>query len=399
MLTGALVRVRFSKDLIIPRYVNSNDKLTLSDADGLLALFQRNLNNTRGELEQDLVDTFGDEPGQFVRRGLIKLLDDRSEWTVESSLPPEEIRDAVFAASFAARRNATFDRVAVLQQVADTMQLTAEQVNDGLFADLKSEQRLKQIKPITPERLVQRYNVALAQSVLLKADKVVVEVRRETPAQLRRLMRLVKFHRLICELDRPRPDTVRMTLDGPLSMFAATQKYGLQLAMFLPAVLSCQDFNVEANLRWGPTKQRKRMVITPVDGLVSHLPESGTYVPPEVGMFAAQFRKKIDAWELHEETEVYPLGPSFWVPDFRLTHRATGKSIGLEILGFWRKSGAELQLARLREHATMPYLLAVSTSLKIDESELTESQGVIVFKQMPLPESVVKAAAESLGIK
>ena len=399
MLTGALVRVRFSKDLIIPRYVNSNDKLTLSDADGLLALFQRNLNNTRGELEQDLVDTFGDEPGQFVRRGLIKLLDDRSEWTVESSLPPEEIRDAVFAASFAARRNATFDRVAVLQQVADTMQLTAEQVNDGLFADLKSEQRLKQIKPITPERLVQRYNVALAQSVLLKADKVVVEVRRETPAQLRRLMRLVKFHRLICELDRPRPDTVRMTLDGPLSMFAATQKYGLQLAMFLPAVLSCQDFNVEANLRWGPTKQRKRMVITPVDGLVSHLPESGTYVPPEVGMFAAQFRKKIDAWELHEETEVYPLGPSFWVPDFRLTHRATGKSIGLEILGFWRKSGAELQLARLREHATMPYLLAVSTSLKIDESELMESQGVIVFKQMPLPESVVKAAAESLGIK
>ena len=104
MLTGALVRVRFSKDLIVPRYINDYDKYTLADAEALLALFQRNLNNTRGELEQDLIDTFGDEPGQFVRRGLIKLLDDRSAWAVESPRPPEEIREAVFAAAFAARK-------------------------------------------------------------------------------------------------------------------------------------------------------------------------------------------------------------------------------------------------------------------------------------------------------
>ncbi len=398
MLTGALVRVRFSKDLIVPRYINDNDKYTLADAEALLALFQRNLNNTRGELEQDLIDTFGDEPGQFVRRGLIKLLDDRSDWAVESPRPPEEIREAVFAAAFSARREPGFSRDAVLQNVATAMQLTSEQVNDGLFADLKTEQRLKEIAAVTPVRLVQRYNVALAQSILLKADRVVIEVRRESPAQLRRLMRLVKFHRLICEIERPKPEVVRMTLDGPLSMFTATQKYGLQLAMYLPAVLSCQDFTVEAALRWGPAKERKRMIIAPNDGLVSHLQEAGTYVPPEVGMFATQFRKKINDWTLHDETEVHPLGPWFWVPDFRLEHRATGKSIGLEILGFWRKSAAELQLERLRKHATMPYLLAVSTSLKIDEAELAEMPNVVQFKQMPLPEVVVRAAAEALGV-
>ncbi len=399
MLTGALVRVRFSKDLIVPRYINDNDNYTLADAEALLALFQRNLNNTRGELEQDLIDTFGDEPGQFVRRGLIKLLDDRSDWAVESPRPPEEIREAVFAAAFAARTQPGFSRDAVLRDVATALQLSVDQVNDGLFADLKTEQRLKEIAAVTPVRLVQRYNVALAQSVLLKADRVVVEVRRESPAQLRRLMRLVKFHRLICEIERPKPDVVRMTLDGPLSMFTATQKYGLQLATFLPAVLSCQDFTVEAALRWGPAKERKRMFIAPADGLVSHLPETGTYVPPEVGMFATQFRKKIVDWTLHDETEVHPLGPWFWVPDFRLEHRATGKSVGLEILGFWRKSAAELQLERLREHATTPYLLAVSTSLKIDEAVLAEMPNVIQFKQMPLPELVIKAAARVLGIE
>jgi uncharacterized protein len=398
MLTGALVRVRFRKDLIVPHYIETNNKFALADAEALLEAFQRNVGHTRGELEQDLIDVFGDEPGQFVRRGLIKLLDDRCEWSVESKRPPEEIREQVFASAFAARQRSAFDRDSVLSDVAGRMQLSADEVNDGMFADLKSEQRLKQIDAFTPERLLLRYNVALVQSILLKADRVTVEVRRESPAQLRRLLRLVKFHRLVCELTRPTPDVVRMTLDGPLSMFTPTQKYGLQLALFVPAVLSCQDFSVEADLRWGSTKARKRMVVSPVDGLVSHLVETGVYVPPEVAMFATQFRKKIRDWELHEETDVYPLGDSFWVPDFRLVHRKSGKVVGLEILGFWRRGVAAKQLDRLRKHATMPYLLAVSASLRIDESVLDEIPNVIQFKQMPLPDAVADAATEVLGL-
>src|SRR5260221_8379921 len=156
MLTGALVRVRFSKDLIVPHYIETNNKFALADAEALLEAFQRNIGRTRGELEQDLIEVFGDEPGQFVRRGLIKLLDDRCEWFVESKRPPEEIREEVFAAAFAARQRAAFDRDAVLSDVAGRMQLSTEEVNDGMFADLKSEQRLKQINPLTPERLLLR---------------------------------------------------------------------------------------------------------------------------------------------------------------------------------------------------------------------------------------------------
>lgn len=398
MLTGALVRVRFSKDLIVPQYIETNNKFALAEAEALLEAFQRNIGRTRSELEQHLIEIFGDEPGQFVRRGLIKLLDDRCEWLVESKRPPDEIREEVFASAFAARQQSAFDRDAVLNEVAGRMQLSVDEVNDGLFADLKSEQRLKHIEPLTPERLLLRYNVALVQSILLKADRVIVEVSRLSPAQLRRLLRLVKFHRLVCELTRPRVDVVRMTLDGPLSMFTATQKYGLQLATFVPAVLSCHDFTLEAELRWGSAKARKRMILSPVDGLVSHLVETGTYMPPEVAMFAAQFRKKVNDWELHEEADVYPLGDSFWVPDFRLVNRKTGKSVGLEILGYWRRGSSVKQLERLRQHATMPYLLAVSSSLRIDEPALDEMPNVVQFKQMPLPEVVADAAAQVLGL-
>jgi predicted nuclease of restriction endonuclease-like RecB superfamily len=173
----------------------------------------------------------------------------------------------------------------------------------------------------------------------------------------------------------------------------------LQLALFLPAVLLCQDFDLRAELRWGPQRKPKTFLLSPKDGLVSHQPDSGIYVPPEVAMFVELFRKKVEGWEIVEETEVLPLGDGFWVPDFRLIHQATGQTVLLEILGFWRRSSAEKHLERLRQHARVPYLLAVSDQLRIDEAELEGlPAGVHRFRQMPLPDEVVRLAGELLGI-
>src|SRR5262249_14782196 len=156
-------------------------------------------------------------------------------------------------------------------------------------------------------------------------------------------------------------------LDGPLSLFSATQKYGLQLALFLPAVLLCRDYEVRADLLWGPQRKPKKFYLTPRDGLVSHYPDAGTYVPPELAMFAELFRKKVADWEISEETEVLRRGDGLWVPDYRLTHRASGATVLLEVLGFWRRSSAEKHLERLRRHADRPFLLAVSDQLHVEE--------------------------------
>ena len=262
-----------------------------------------------------------------------------------------------------------------------------------MFADLKSEQRLAAFKDISPERLLQRYNVGLAQALLLRAVRVRVVVRREPPARHRQLLRQAKFHRLICDFEPGGPDEQIMTLDGPLSLFSATQKYGLQLAMFLPTILLCRDFELTADLLWGPQKRPKTFVLTPREGLVSHARDAGAWTPPELRMFVELFRKRIETWELSEETEVYPLGRGFWVPDFRLTHRTTGQVILLEVLGFWRKASAEKHLALLREHARMPFLLAVSDGLHIEDGDLEMAPaGVHRFKNMPLPDEIARLA-------
>lgn len=413
MLTGKLVRVRYARDRIIPQYLDTSDQAWLEVAERLLEIFRTQDGRTRGCLEEDLREMFGSDPSQLVHQGLAKLLEDRCEFEVVSGHPPEKIREAVFrtaAIHRAAKREqegarspllsrphtcAHFDRAAVLQAVAETLNVTPEVVEQGLFADLKSEQRLANFKDITAKRLLERYNVALAQAVVLRSTRVQVMIHGEPPQRYRQLFRFLKFYRLLCQAEPDGSDGYRLHLDGPLSLFTATQKYGLQLALFLPVVLLCHDFDLRAELLWGPQRKPKRFTLTPADGLMSHYADTGTYVPPEVAMFMELFRKKIADWDIAEHTSVLRLGDGFWVPDFRLTERATGRSVLLEILGFWRRSSVEQHLERLRTHAREPFLLAISEQLRVEEAELEGMPaGVYRFRQMPLPDEVARLARQ-----
>jgi predicted nuclease of restriction endonuclease-like RecB superfamily len=405
MLTTKLVRVRFVRDRVRPCYLEVADSLWLEAAERLIRLYLANLGQTRGALEAEVRDSFGSDASQLVYQGLAKLLEDRCEFEVISGREPDRVREAVFSAAALDRRRdgkasghalpRPFSREIVLDEAATALGLSREGVEQALFADLKSEQKLIRFKETTPQRLLERYNVALAQGVLLRSSKVHVTIRNERPERFRQLFRLLKFHRLMCQLERLRDSGYLLHLDGPLSLFAATQKYGLQLALFLPAILLCRDWDIRAELLWGAQRKPKCLLITPEDGLVSHMTDAGTYVPQELAMFVELFRKKIPDWEIHEETEVLPLDDSFWAPDFRLCRVAGNQSVFLEVLGFWRKSTALRHLERLRQSVREPFLLAVSDQLRLDDAELEGLPAAIYrFRQMPLPEEVVRLAAE-----
>src|SRR5207302_1884673 len=68
-------------------------------AERMLELFRGRQGVTRGELEEDLREAFGDDPGQLVHQGLAKLLEDRCEFEMLSGHPPEQLRAVVFHAA------------------------------------------------------------------------------------------------------------------------------------------------------------------------------------------------------------------------------------------------------------------------------------------------------------
>lgn len=397
MLPTKLVRVKHARNRLIPSYLDAGDPQWQSVAERLLALFRTFQGCTRGELEEEIAEALGDNLMQLVHQGLAKLLEDRCEFEVDASHPPEALRARAFRIAAAQRIAGGFERRAVLDATAAELSIAAEQVDRGLFADLKMEQRLIRFADGTVEQLLHRYNVALAQAILIRSTGVKVQIVGEPPARFRQLFRAMKFHRLIGEVRAGGPGTYTLALDGPLSLFSATQKYGVQLANFLPHLLPCKRFELSAEIRWGAQRKEKTFQLDSAQGLRSHVPDTGDYVPKELSMFAEMFRKQIADWAIGSDTAVVPLGNHYWTPDFVLTHRRSGKRVLLEILGFWRRTDVEKHVKRLQSELKEPFVLAVSEQFNIDEA-LAEfgDAAVYQFKRTPLPEEVVRLAAARL---
>jgi predicted nuclease of restriction endonuclease-like RecB superfamily len=398
MLTGKLVRVRHHRNRLIPIYLHVDERDWREVAAHLLEVYRTLPGRSRGEAEDELRETVGDNPTQVVHQGLAKLLEDRCEFEVDSELAPDELREKVFLAAGAVRKSGTpFDRAAVLQHVAAEQGITVEVVDRGLFADLKSEQRIVHFDDCTVDQLLHRYNVALAQAILLRATKVTIQIYGETAARYRQLFRAIKFHRLICEIEPAARDAYTLRLDGPLSLFSSTQKYGVQLANFLPTVLQCKRFDLTAIVRWGAQRKEKTLTLDDSQGLKSHTVDYGNYIPKDVEMFAESFRRSVSDWELSADADVVSLPSGYWTPDFQLVHTPTGKIVRLEILGFWRRTDADKLYRRLSRELDGPFILAVSEQFNLDEAG-DENWGshIYRFKRTPLPAEIVKLAESQI---
>lgn len=392
MLTGNLVRVGVSKQRIIPRYLNRESPQWLEVAESLLMIYREGIGSTRGEIDAEIDELVGEGLATLVHRGLAKVLEDGAEFEVVADAAPDRVREKVFTAAaeyrralLASQERRRFRRDEVLDHVARELNLTREAVTSSLFADLKDENRLLSFKDLSAQRLVDRYNVALAQAVLLRSVLVRVEIRHERPARYRQLFRHLKFHRLLYRVEGNMEEGYVFHIDGPLSLFSATNRYGLQMALFLPALLHCVDFRLDAELRWGPRREPRTFHLEARDGLIPYRGDEGTYVPPEIQAFVERFRQVAPAWEVTEATDLIELGrEGVWVPDYRFRHKERGIEVDLEIVGFWKRSSLERLLQLLPRYGPRRFLLAISERLKVDEAALESLPGsVLRFREIP----------------
>lgn len=396
MLTGTLLRVRTYRNRLMPQYLDVYSPDWLAAAERLLIVYRESKGRTRSEIETDLEELITDGPEQVIVKGLAKLLDDRCEYDAEGDFPPEKIRESAFRLAAEYRKAAVttgvaFDRNVILKEVADELTLTQDQVDVGLFADLKAEQRVVSFDHCTAEYLLKRYNVALAQAVLIRSTGMEVVVRGESTARFRQLFRAAKFHKLIGSIKAGPNESYLIQLDGPLSLFSSTQKYGLQLALFLPTLMHCSNYELKANVRWGAQRKERQFVLSSREGIASHSPVFGMFRPKELDVFAENFAKATDEWTLSADPAPVPLGDEIWVPDFLIVHRETGQEVHVEVCGYWRKLSVERQLAKLKSHLPGRFLLLVGEQYKTDEAETTLSDPDIVrYKRTPSATEILK---------
>ncbi len=383
MLTGDMVRARAEKGVLKPGFIDPASPRLLERAERLLVAFREAIGSKRSELDERIEGILGDDTDRKLADGLVKVLLDKSVFDVSAAVEPVVLRRAVFLE--AARRGpvvavpiegaVTADEV--FAAVAAELGVPVEGLPDALYADHPDEQVLQRVDIGTPQWLLNRYNVALVQALLLHADHVDITLVGVAPPRARQLLRQVKFHQLIHHA-RKTEAGLEIRLDGPASLFAQTSRYGMALARFFPALLLQSSWSMTANVAWG--RFRPTLSLSPAQGLVSHYRDLGAYETREAAWFAERWLALASGWELIRDGELVEQGgEGVVVPDF--SFRKDGRVAHLEILGFWRKGTVERRLALMRRYGPENLIVAVSKR-QCGENTAELGDAVVAFGEM-----------------
>jgi len=398
MLTSDLLVANIRKGRVYPSYLDENTINSLIPVvEGIINIFKVNIGNNRETLQNTL--KIYDKGGKsYIRiRGLIKLLMDRCEFTSQSEIDPYELRKMAFKLASEERYKLSItenmNRDSILNKVAMEFKIDVSELENLLYSDLPSKQILKSIQYISPIHLLNRYNLALVQAILYKATKVTINISNQSAHDYRRFFRFIKFYRLIYDVHGNIDKGYEICLDGPFSLFQSIQKYGLQLAMFLPILVSMDNWTLEATLQWGKSKSPASLKLDSGDGLVSHYNSPPELLYEEISIFYKQFTEQDSDWLISDETEIIDLkGKGICVPDFVFTHKDTAKKIFMEVFGYWSRDLVWKRLEMIEECFPSPLLIVISKKLRISEGVVEDNlEGdILVYSSVISVKEVIK---------
>ncbi len=410
MLRSEHVMARLNRGRLVPHKLSPDDARVLAVADELCDLYAGHVGSPRSSLERELALKEEDlGPGLDARRGFrivrafSKLLEERTGWGAPTETDPYTLRTRIFElaatlpeppASEAGLLEAP-TREDVLSRVA--AETGVEDPASSMYADRQGAQLLGDFERPSPEELVRRYNVAQVQGVLYSARELVVDLGEGADARL--VFHYVKTLGLIYDLE-PLSGGHRLRLDGPLSIFGGTRKYGLRLAKFLPGLLLTSPWKLSANVEW-----KGRETVLELDsessGLESHYrgPKDEREADDVRGAFIRAWERAKDTggWKLERGGDVltFPERKAALVPDFTLLDADTGEVVQLEILGFWSERNLVERVALLREAGQRGHRVLVAASERLGASQEALAGavegGIVPFKDRLSPKAVLSA--------
>lgn len=393
MLTSDLLRYRAKKKVVRPLYLDTSSQTARDKAELLTSIFEESLQQPYDAIDEQVQQAIGYGTDFLIWRGLAKLLYDRSQFETVSKIDPVEIRRAVFEAA-TTHGPVTSDEIRqlVLDEAASTLGISANECADALYADLNGRQLLTSYKKLEPEDLLARYNMAQAQGILYKATRMEIWLAEQDASLLRYLFQILKFHGLMHRIWRVE-DGWKVDIDGPASLLRQSRKYGLKMAIFLPALVLMEKWRMTAELDWGKNKQDYTFELSDEDGLVSHYRARGQWLSDAEKMLESRFSGYETEWSLERRGTLLELdGGQVLIPNYVLKH-PDGRVVFMEVIGFWRKSYLERRLASLAEMPDTPLVLVVSERLHGDRDKLEESPASLVFfKTVILIDKVLEAA-------
>ena len=386
MLTADLVGARRRGDelRLIPADPRRRARIeALAAAFGEIA--RAHVGSTREQLDDALEDcvTAADAPGAERRlvAAVRKLVADGCAFEEPDADTAATLRREIFRRAAAERREASpsrpFDRGALLDAAARERGTTAEALEAGLYGDRPARQRLLSFAGRLPAALAAGFELCEAQAVLLRATRVEAKVRARDAGTYRALFRTLKFQRLFATITATGDGGYTIALDGPLSLFQGSTRYGLQLGLALPAIAACDVWSIEADVRWGADRRPLRFRIG--GGAVAAAAAEPS-LPDEIAAFVSAFEKLDSGWRIDHAPTVLDLpGVGVCVPDLAFVRARDGARVHFELLGFWSREAVWRRVDLVRAGLPHRILFAVSKNLRVGEAILDETPTAALY--------------------
>jgi predicted nuclease of restriction endonuclease-like RecB superfamily len=404
VLSAEQVRVRRDGERLVLRELSPKARVrAIEIAEELLSSVSSGVGQSRDELEQilDLI-----ELGPSERRladGLRKLIEDACEFEQETTVDPPKLRSEVFLRATVARRSATleapFAREAVLGASGAALELSPELIEAGLYADLRGAHRLRKPPSFSAPTLVNDYERAQVQALLLRAVKVEAVVQCRNPDAYRTLFNKLKFRKLLFELTPVEGGGYRIQIDGPFSLFEAVTKYGIELALTLPALEDCDVLELVASLVWGKARTKLRFEYRRVRPRENALAEPA--LRDDVSELLQDFRALESKWSAATAEEILDLpGVGLCVPDLVFRKKGDPEPIYVEFLGYWSRDAVWRRVELVERGLPHKIVFLVSSKLRVSEAVLdNEHAALLVFRGKPSARNLERKLEEiaSLG--
>jgi predicted nuclease of restriction endonuclease-like RecB superfamily len=296
-----------------------------------------------------------------------------------------------------------FGRREIIDTVASRINVPSNDIEDIMWSDLEENLVLEWFDAISPEQLLAWYNLSLMQTLLFNCTKLEFSVNGGSNWKriLRDIKRLGLMYNLqyisledekqsthIDEIDYDNRDIkfintnntdaknnpiIICSLDGPLSIFKLTDRYGTSIAKILPSIISSDTWSLKAwimrktmslgkkiyefkisNIDAPPLsrepyynkendKERKRTLYTAKESSQLIYFDSGVEEK-----FSTRFEQSATGWKLIREPDPLILSNGkALIPDFAF--EKYGTRIYLEIVGFWTKEYLEKKIQKIAD--------------------------------------------------
>ena len=393
MLTADHVDARKQGDQLVLRRLDARD---LSEAHELAEAYLEAAQSHAGRAREEVAEAWQAIDTNARKRrlaaGLRKLVEDGCVFDEESALDPVAIRRAVFLRATQLRRSRDelrpFDRDRVVEEIATSLGQPPEALERALFADLRGEHVLRSAPLLNAASIVEAYELGRAQAILLRAVRVRCDVKTGSPAAVRAFFAWLKFQKLLFTTERSESGFA-ITIDGPFSMFESVTKYGLRLALVLPALRALDTWSLVADVRWGKERTPLTFRMSSADGAARAASErepSEHLSDDERALLSGIKALPKTRWTAQIATTLLDRpGLGVCIPDLMLTRDDLPHPVYVEVLGFWSRDAVWKRVELAQQGLGARIVFCASSRLRVSPEVIGEDApaALYVYKGKP----------------